>query len=519
MDAALKRKIGQMFIAGFPSPEVDDQARALVNDFCVGNFALFGRNIVDTEQIVHMIGGLHALAYEKNGVAALIGTDQEGGVVSRITTGAALFPGTMAAAASPGADTYRMGENCGRILSTLGIRCSFSPVLDVNMDPMNPIIGSRAYCDDPDTVARLGVAMLRGMQDAGAAAAVKHFPGHGNVAGDSHLMLPRNTTPRTVLEETEWMTFRKAFEAGADALMTCHVVFEDVDPDYPATLSPAIMTGLLRDQLGFTGVAITDCMEMDAVRKCYGIGRGAVLAVQAGCDLLCFSHTYEAVAEAANALYDAVERGEISADRIELSYRRILALKEKYGLLTPPAADITQARRRMTDADAIAYSTEVSRRSMTLMRDAGGLDMLKKAAHPRFFAPASIAVTGAEDKDRAPTRFAELAAQRFGGDGVTVPMNEPDEATLAAIRDDSWDVGVLGLYNARLRPGQQELLRLLEADGRPLVVALLGAPYDLPLVQRADSVLCAYEYTWLAANALLDAMERGEFPGIVPVKL
>ena len=519
MDATLKHKIGQMLIAGFPSPEVDAQARALVKDFCVGNFALFGRNIVDTAQVCRMIDGLHALAYEANGVAALIGTDQEGGVVSRITTGAALFPGTMAAAASPGTDTFRMGENCGRILSTLGIRCSFSPVLDVNMDPMNPIIGSRAYCDDPETVARLGTAMLRGMQAAGTAAAVKHFPGHGNVAGDSHLMLPRNSTPRSVLETTEWMTFRRAFEAGADALMTCHVVFEDVDSAYPATLSPAIMTGLLREQLGFTGIAITDCMEMDAVRKCYGIGRGAVLAVQAGCDILCFSHTYEAVAEAAQALYAAVESGEISAVRIEESYRRIMAVKEKYGLLTPPVIDAAAAQRRMQDAAAIAYNQQVSRRSMTVLRDTGGLQKLKNAKSPRFFAPASIAVTGAEDKDRAPTRFAALAAARLGGDGVEIPMNELDGATLAAISDPGWDVGVLALYNARLRDGQQAVLRTLEADGRPLVVALLGAPYDLPLVQRADSVICGYEYTWLSANALLDALASGEFPGKSPVKL
>ncbi len=519
MNKTIKHMIGQMLLAGFPSMEVDEQARRLVEEYELGNFILFARNIGTAAQVSGLCDALQQLAYEKNGVAAFIAVDQEGGAVSRVGTGAALFPGAMAMAASASAQPYRTGENCARVLRGMGINLCSGPVLDVNIEPMNPIIGSRSYSDDPETAAQLGVQMVYGLQSAGIPATVKHFPGHGNVAADSHLALPKNTTPPEELRRTEWLPFRRTFEAGADALMTCHVVFEQVDPAHPATLSPAIMTDLLRGEMGFDGLAVTDCMEMDAIRRHYGIGPGAVQAVRAGCDLLCFSHTLEAVAEAAQALYRAVADGELSVERIESSYRRILRMKEKYGLLTPPAADAAKAQRLLLDAGIMAENAAAARDSITLLRDAGGLQALKNAAHPRFFAPESIALTGAEDKERVPTRFSELAAARFGGDSVVLPLNALDEATEAAIRDESYDVAVLALFNARFRPGQQEVLRALEAQRRPLVVVLLGAPYDAPLVQNAACVLAAYEYTWLSANAVLAALGTGEFRGRLPVKL
>lgn len=516
MDALLKHKIGQMLIAGFPSPEVDSQARRLVENYQVGNFALFARNIQSTEQMCTLCQQLHQLVCEKCGFAAFLAGDQEGGVVSRVNFGAALAPGTMAIAASASADPYEIGKNCGRVLGSMGILGNFAPVLDVNIDPMNPIIGSRAFSDDPDTVIRYGIPMLQGMRDGGMLAAVKHFPGHGNVSADSHLGVPRNSTPEDVLWETEWRPFREAFRLGADALMTCHVLFEEVDPEYPATLSPKIMTDILRHRMGFKGIALTDCMEMEAISKTYGIGAGAVLAVEAGCDVLCFSHTYEAVEEAALALYDAVEQGRISPQRIEESYQRIIALKKKYHLLTPPAMDRQLAEEMIHKASILALNHRVSRDSMTQV--CGDLSALKNAKRPCFVAPLSLAVTGAEDADRAPTSFSALAAQRFGGDSLEIPMAGL-EGDFEQLQNDAWDVMVLGLYNARFRPGQLRVLRELERQGRPLIVVMLGAPYDLPLIQNAQGVIAAYEYTWLSVHALLDAMETDTFLGHLPVRL
>ena len=279
------------------------------------------------------------------------------------------------------------------------------------------------------------------------------------------------------------------------------------------------MTGLLRDTMHFEGIAVTDCMEMDAIKVAYGIGPGAVMAVQAGCDVLCFSHTYEAVAEACNALYKAVEDGIITPERIDQSYQRIIRLKKQYNLVTPPPVDTASALNWLGDRQIMDLHAKISRDSMTMIYDNGGYELFKNAKRPRFFAPASIAVTGAEDKERAPTRFSDLAQARFGGDSVVYPMSAVDDATMDAIRDESYDVAVLGLYNARFRESQQAILRALEAQDRPLIVLLLGAPYDATLIRSAKCVICAYEYTYLAANALLDALESGEFTGHLPVKL
>ena len=519
MDQTLKHKIGQMIVAGFPSPYVDDQARRLVEDFEVGNFALFGRNYVTAEQATQMCADLHKLTYEKTGYSAYLASDQEGGVVSRVCIGSALFPGTMAMAASPSADPYQVGKNCGNVLGSMGILGNFGPVLDVNLDPMNPIIGSRSYSDDPETVAKLGVEMIRGMHEGGMLATLKHYPGHGNVSTDSHLGVPHNTTSEEELTRTEWMPFQRAIDAGADAIMTAHVVYDQVDPEFPATISKKIMTGLLRDTMHFEGIAVTDCMEMDAIRVTYGIGPGAVMAVQAGCDVLCFSHTYEAVAEACNALYKAVDEGIITPERIDQSYQRIIRLKEQYNLVTPPTADPANAMKWLGDKQIMDFHAKISLDSMTMMYDNGGYQALKNAKRPRFFAPASIAVTGAEDKERAPTRFSDLAQQRFGGTSVVYPMSAVDEATLDAIHSDDYDVAVLALYNARFRESQQTILRELEAQKKPLVVLLLGAPYDATLIRNAQCVICAYEYTYLSANTLLTALETGEFKGRLPVKL
>ena len=516
MTQELRNKIGQLIIAGFPSPFVDDQARRLVEDFAVGNFALFGRNIETAEQTRQMCTELYALAYEKTGFCPFISADQEGGVVTRVNVGASLMPGTMSVNASGTDKAYELTRNNAQVIRALGVNTTFAPVLDVNTEPMNPIIGSRSFGDDHERVTELGLAETMGFQDGNVLPTVKHYPGHGSVATDSHLTVPFNDSDRETLEATEFQPFYKVFAAGADGLMTCHVLYKNVDPQWPGTLSYEIMTTLLRDKMHFEGLAFTDCMEMDAIRVHYGIGEGAVRALEAGCDVLTFSHTYEAVSQAVEAIYAAVESGRLTEERINLSYDRVMRIKEKYGLLTPPVLTNEEARAQAYDPEKIALNRQISLDSMTLI--SGSLDALKNAKKPAFFAPASIAMTGAEDKERRPNYFSNEAAAKFGGTSFVIPMNELDEATKEAINGD-YDVAVLGLYNARFREGQRAVLHALEDTGRPLIVVLLGAPYDVPEIKRCDGMICAYEYTELAVSTVIEAMEKNYFPGKLPVKL
>ncbi len=519
MDQTLRHKIGQMVFAGFPSQEADDQAKRLVSEYEVGNFVLFGRNLSSVRQACSLCGALSALAYEKTGLAPFIAADQEGGAVTRISEGAALFPGTMALAASPSGDAYQVGKNCAQVLRAMGINTNFAPVLDVNLQPLNPIIGARAFSDDPQVVSRLGIDMMTGLKDGGMLSGIKHYPGHGNVKSDSHLGVPVNDTPARELEQSEWVPFQNAFWAGAEALMTCHVLYREIDPDHPATLSSRIMTELLRNKQLFRGLVITDCLEMDAIRAAYGIAEGAVLAVEAGCDMLTFSHTFEAVEQAVLALYAAVESGRISPERIDRSYRRIVEAKRKYGLLKPSVIDPDKAQLLAGDPEKNALHARISRESITLLSDRGGMDLFRRAKNPLFLAPASLALTGAEDQKPRPLCFSEAAVSRFGGRGRVLPLNEWEEKTAVLLREGDHDVAVLGLYNARFREGQIQALRELERQGRPLVVVLLGAPYDAALLKRADAVVAAYEYTALSVPSVLQALEEGTFSGRLPVKL
>ena len=521
MEKSLRHQIGQMIIAGFPSLEVDDQARRLVEEYQVGNFILFARNMKYARQTAALCDGLSRMTFEKLGVAPFISADQEGGMVSRITEGAALFSGAMALSA--GADLQQarqVGKNCGQMLRSMGINVNFAPVLDVNIAPMNPIIGNRSYGDDPQRVADVGCAVMEGMVEGGVIATLKHYPGHGNVNTDSHLDLPVNHTDPKVLEQTEFLPFQQAFDRGAPALMSCHIVFPKIDPELPATLSPVIIGEMLRKKQGFDGLVFTDCMEMDAIQKGWGTAQGAVLAVAAGCDVLCISHHIEAVQSAVEAIEQAVADGIIPRSRIQESYDRIMAAKKKMGLLEPQQVSLEQAEAIIHDAEKIALHKQVARSSVTLLADKGGLSALQKAKKPMILAPVFQSSTGVEDKEYDGRSFARSAGTALGWDFVEFPMTPSEEERAAALAAVSQaDALVLGLYNCRFRETQRALVEQVCSKGIPVTVALLGAPYDMPHVQSADAVLCCYEYTPLAVSALVEAMQSGEFTGKLPIKL
>lgn len=525
MDAKLKKMVGQMLMAGFPSTEVDEQAVRLLEDYDVGNYIYFSRNMKSAEQVARLSKDLSDRVYRRLGICPFISADQEGGAVSRITEGAALMPGAMAVAAATDGSSERslarmqkLGENCGQILRSVGVNLNLAPDMDVNIEPANPVIGARSYGDDPEQVATKAIAMMHGLEAGGVLPVIKHFPGHGNVSSDSHLGMPVNETDRERLEKTEFAVFQKGIQAGAKAVMTAHVRYTQVDPDHPATLSKVILTDMLRGQFHFDGLVMTDCLEMDAIRAAYGSGEGAVRAIEAGVDLLTVSHTYEALSEVAEAIYQALDSGRLSEERIQLSYDRIMKQKTEMGLLEPQVIDETTSEKTAMAADKLMLCREIAADSMTLLSGSAKLDL----EHPDFLviAPDSRASTGAEDMKGV--SFADRAAARFGCLAAKIPL-DGDSTAAGMMLQSAVKMGfkkvILGLFNARLREGQVKVLRELEdMPGVHLTVALLGAPYDCRLVQRADGIVCAYEYTALSVEALLDALSAGEFPGVCPVK-
>ncbi len=259
----------------------------------------------------------------------------EGGVFTHYMMdagGATVFPTAMAIAATGrDDDAYDVGRIIGAEAHAVGITINFAPVVDVNNNPRNPVINTRSFGEDPVRVGRLAARFIEGSHAAGTIAAAKHFPGHGDTDVDSHVGLPVVAANWARVSGTELVPFRAAVAAGVDLVMSAHIAFPALDGDSttPATLAPSIMTGLLRDSLGFRGIAITDAMSMDGVGKGYGVAESSILAVKAGADILLKPND---PTQAIDAVLGAVERGEISRARIDSSVRRILSLKARSGV-------------------------------------------------------------------------------------------------------------------------------------------------------------------------------------------
>jgi beta-N-acetylhexosaminidase len=255
-----------------------------------------------------------------------------------------------------------MGEALAAELKACGIRYDFAPCVDVDTNPKNPVIGDRSFGDDPDLVGRLGAAIVRGLQENGVAACAKHFPGHGDTDLDSHLDLPSVEHPRSRLEDVELRPFRKAIEEGVATVMASHLLVREIDDVLPAVLSPKLVNGLLRREMGFTGLVVTDDLAMGAVAKHWTPAQISVLAAKAGCDLLELCKGHDAQVEAIEALIRAVESGEIPFKEAEAAEGQVRALKERFlaGYRDPDPGEAREAAGR---SEHRAVAEEIAERS------------------------------------------------------------------------------------------------------------------------------------------------------------
>lgn len=324
-----EEKVGQLLIAGFYETEAGEEARSYIQDYHVGGLILYGRNVESAQQLTDLTNGLKALVGD--GVPLFLSTDQEGGMVERMPPEIQKLPN-----AYDVSDPAAFGSALGTECAAFGLNTDFAPSLDIWSNPNNTVIGRRAFGSDAETVTQRGLACLTAMEESGTIPVVKHFPGHGDTDTDSHVGLPVVDKTREELLEMELLPFQAAIDAGAPAVMVGHILMTQIDPDKPATLSSEVVTGLLREELGFDGVVFTDDLTMGAVTQNYGLGEAAVLAVEAGCDVLLVCHEAGSVDQVYTALLDAVDTGRITEDRLDQSVRRILTLKQDYGLTSDP---------------------------------------------------------------------------------------------------------------------------------------------------------------------------------------
>jgi beta-N-acetylhexosaminidase len=382
----MEEKVGQMLMPdyrkwnGVNVTEMLPEIEAQVKKYHLGGVILFLENVVTTEQTTRLVNSYQEAAEKYN---LLMSIDQEGGIVTRLQSGTHM-PGNMALGATRSEEvSEKVGRAIGEELHSLGINMNLAPVLDVNNNPDNPVIGVRSYGEKPELVAQMGNAYIKGLQESGTAATAKHFPGHGDTASDSHFSLPVVPHDLERLKAVELYPFQQAMNAGIDAIMTAHVTFPNVDNStaiskkdgsvipVPATLSYKVLTELMREDMGYNGLIITDAMNMAAIADHFGQVDAAIRTVKAGSDIVLMPVGLDSVA---NGLYNAVNSGEISIERIEQSVERILTLKLNRGIVKAEVEKsidekIANALQVVGSDEHKAVEKEAAEKSITLVKN------------------------------------------------------------------------------------------------------------------------------------------------------
>ncbi|MBD3921349.1 beta-N-acetylhexosaminidase [Paenibacillus sp. PR3] len=519
---SLRDKIGQIVMCGFDGTTPTEGIKQLIQDYKLGGIIYFRRNVGPSSEVARLSAELQALSSKVTDVPLWIAIDQEGGMVSRIDQDVALMPGNMAIGATGRLEyAYRTARVSADELLQMGINMNFAPCLDVNNNPANPVIGVRSFGENPEKVAELGAAAIEGYQESGVSACAKHFPGHGDTSADSHHELPVVRHDHDRLHAVELVPFRRAIEAGVDAIMTAHVMFPAYENSgVPSTLSNNIITGLLREELGYNGVIVTDCLEMKAISETVGIGKGAVMSLQAGVDLVLVSHRLDRQLEAFEAIHAAVASGELTEERIDQSVRRIVELKLRRG---QAGSSVIGDDAAIGSETHLAVAREAAEHSVTLVRNENQAVPLQKGV-PTFVIWPEVRTNTEVDEIIAQNVTIGSALRAYNGTVVehvigTEPTQEEIEQALQA--SAGYAQVVVGTYNASFSTGQTALVNgLLARDGVKVVVAALRNPYDLNQFPKVHGYLACYENRPIMMEALAKVLAGEARPlGKLPVTI
>ncbi|GKV54685.1 glycoside hydrolase family 3 [Sporosarcina sp. NCCP-2222] len=339
----VEEKLGQLFIFGFESKSFSPQLKEMIQKHHIGGLILLGRNVSTADHMVAVLNEAKA-ANQVNQIPLFLSVDEEGGRVSRLPKGIRKLPSAQKVGQRQnGAYNYRTGEYLAELLQSFGYNMNYAPVLDVHSNPANPVIGDRAYASSAQVVADLGIETMNGMKDHGVIPVIKHFPGHGDTAVDSHHSLPVVEKSLEELKQTELLPFQQAIDKGADVVMVAHVVYPALDSKWPASMSSSIISDLLREQMGFQGVIITDDLTMGAITNDHSVSEAALQSFLAGSDVLLIAGDEDEQLKTIQLFNKSVASGAISEERLNESVRRILELKEAYGLEDDPVQSFDAA--------------------------------------------------------------------------------------------------------------------------------------------------------------------------------
>jgi len=509
----LEQKIGQVMIIGFDGIIVDDELRRMISDYHIGGVILFARNVQSPQQVTVLTNELQKIAVESGNPGLFIAIDQEGGRVARLTEdkGFTEFPSAMALTATGDPqNAYRVAAAMAAEMRAVGINVDFAPDLDVNNNPTNPVIGIRSFSSDPTKVAEYGLAFAKGLQENGVLAFGKHFPGHGDTGIDSHIDLPLVSYDRARLDQVELVPFKAAIAADFAGIMSAHVTFPAIDPTpgLAATLSRPVLTGLLREELGFNGLIVTDSLEMGALAaKGYPPQVGAPLALAAGADLLLFNRDHAMHREVFANLVQSVKDGEISEGQLNDSVGRILQMKKRFGLLNPVLVDVDAAVSSIHTTEHVTLSRELARKAITLIRDPQGLLPLKPNVEPVIVETAAV---------RDLTRSLGLKG------AILTVDTQPSDAQIADVLHaaENGQVAIVPINDLDVNKQQLKLIEDLVKTGNPVIVIAHRNPFDAALLPENVTVLVTYGFNPPIRDALMDVLSGEILPsGVLPVTL
>lgn len=498
----IRQKVGQMMIMGFEGTRVTEDTLARINDDCIGGyFVQVLENFNFPDELATLACALQDTALNNGAkIPLFISMDQEGGVAAPLNPylGATPTPGNMALGASGRAeDAYAAYQAIGSDMRACGANVNFAPAIDVLKAPENPDYTVRAFGGDIGRNAVLAAAAVRGLQAEGIIATAKHFPGIANFNQDSHSHAARLTQPEAELMQGDLAHFRAAIQAGTGMIMTCHVYWNCMDSEYPVTLSPTMLTGLLRGRLGYQNLIVTDSMGMGGISEHYKNGEAAALAVIAGCDIvLQVSRSVDELHERMDGILEAVQHGRITEQRINESVRRILNAKAKYQLFSNAKPDVAAVRKGFVRPELIEANRRAAANGIVLVRDeAHLLPLPKQGKKICVICAPSAAVRPGKSGEALPlghtlghfirAKVPEITEVRVG----TIPTEAL--ADYAISKAEQADIIVCTSLLAMQSPDQAVFIKRILALGKPTVVVGLGDPSDMSLFPEVNTFLAA----------------------------
>lgn len=509
---ALEQRVAQMFMVTLHGAQITEVGRDFLQRWQPGAVVLFTSNLGTPEAVTRLTNAYQQAMFDVGAAPLLIAIDQEGGVVQRLTDGFTQLPSPiLIAAADDAAVAQSVGAAVAQELSAVGINMNLAPVADLETYRENPIIFRRSFGSDPQLVGAAVSHVVRGLQQNGVLATLKHFPGHGETRVDSHAELPTVDLDRTRLETVEIEPFRQAIDAGAAAVLVAHIWYPAFDTErLPASLSHNIITGVLRDELGFDGIVLTDAIDMNAIDMEFGLDRAVVMAINAGVDMIAPGPSIglDVQEHMIQVVVDAVRSGEIPMSRIDESVQRIMAVKEQYGLFDWQPLDPATAAARVSAAAGAAVVEHLFRAGVTIAQDRNNLLPLTPERRTAIIFLATRYQIYDECSQYNPNiRWAAV------GDNPSA-----DEIARAVEAANQTDVAVVFTQNAITNPDQQALVNALPPE--KTVAVSIFSPYDWTTFPGVSGFVATYSPMRPAVPAACAAL-FGAYPatGRLPITL